>query len=171
MQDSNKAGIPPIAVVDYQPSGDRLLSKTLGETLYVGRETSKDYQSLNAKIFTRLGFLTQDYHKRGSGLKRVHQGHLQLNYLEDRPIPNAEEEIARLSSLEDELLTKKLRGAISQLEEFKLDSIQEQIDQLLGIPQSAEADLALLGKFDQLLKQGEELLERLRELTRGRDHS
>lgn len=79
-------------------------------------------------------------------------------------IQDNEAELALLSALEDELITKKIGGSLSILDEVRLDSIQEQIDELIGVQSPTEAEQELLDKFNQLLTQSAELLGKLDKL-------
>jgi hypothetical protein len=95
----------------------------------------------------------------------MHQALLPYSWIEGPG--QADEEVAKLSTLEDQLLTKKLKGNLSRLEEMKLASVQDQIDRLLQIEQSDDAEEELLSRFDLLLEQGRGLLEKLDKLTGG----
>ncbi len=76
-------------------------------------------------------------------------------------LQRVEAKLSYLSDLENELITKKIRGSFSRLDEVRLDSIQKQIDDLIGVQSPTAAEQELLNRFNQLLDQSAELLGKL----------
>ena len=73
-------------------------------------------------------------------------------------------ELDELNRLEDKFLARKYRGELTGVGELRLKHIRTRKDQLLGISMPKPEEVELLEKYEALLDQGKELIDKIDQL-------